>query len=302
MGHAVARGSEKPAIFRYLFDRRYNWETRTFTSITVTNDEIQDAIVHLREEGITLAATNPANFLKDFLRSPNRNGQWPQEIAEAGFTARQSYSDGRVFDFVPYVDGQIVPFPDDFTLPSDPILHKIETVSLPSAARALGRPDEAWLIQVCVHQRVLQTHFALYSEIEVVDFFHLQNSIKGTPEIDALFLMTFRAGEELQKALVTFEAKRNEPVLPDQIKSQVALMSYRTSIEAGLNDISYVVPVAAKTDRLGSDRVISVFEMQGIPVADGVAAYNSSMAHELPLAITKTVAYLLQPKVTGISG
>lgn len=302
MGQTVARGSEKPVIFRYLFDRRYNWQTGVFIAQTVTNDEIQEAIIHLRDEGITLAATNPANFLKDFLRSPNRNAQWPEEIAEAGFTARQSYSDGRVFDFVPYVEGQTVPFPNDFTLPSEPILHKVETVSLPSAARALGRPDESWLIQVCVHQRVLQTHFALFSEIDVVDFYHLQNSIKGTPEIDALFLMTFRAGDGLRKALVTFEAKRNEPILPDQIKSQVALMSYRASIEAGLNDISYVVPVAAKTDRIGSDRVVAIFEMQGIPVADGVAAYSSNMAHELPLAVTQTIAYLLHPKVTGISG
>ncbi len=298
----MARGSEKPAIFRYLFDRRFNWETGTFNALTVTNDEIQEAIVHLRDEGITLAATNPANFLKDFLRSPNRNIQWPEEIADVGFTARQSYSDGRVFDFVPYADGQTVPFPDDFTLPAEPIIHRVESVSLPSAARALGRPDESWLIQVCVHQRVLQTHFALFSEIDVVDFFHLQNSIKGTPEIDALFLMTFRAGDQFQKALVTFEAKRNEPVLPDQIKSQVALMAYRTSVEAGLNDVSYVVPVAAKTERIGSDKVVAVFEMQGIPVADGLAAYKANTEHELPLAITKTVAYLLQPKVTGISG
>lgn len=299
----MARGSEKPAVFRYLFDRRYNWKTGVFTPQTVTNDEIQEAIVHLRsDEGITLAATNPANFLKDFLRSPNRNSQWPKALAEAGFTARQSYSEGRVFDFVPYAHGQTLPFPDDFTLPAEPVLHRIETVSLPSAARVLGRADEPWLIQVCVHQRVLQTHFALFSEIDVVDFFHLQNSLKGVPEIDALFLMTFKAGNDLQKALVTFEAKRDEPVLPDQIKSQAALMAYRSSTEAGLNDIDFIIPVAAKTDKVATNRVIAIFEMQGIPVADGVAAYRAKTAHELPLSITQTVAYLLEPKVTGISG
>jgi hypothetical protein len=299
----MARGSEKPAVFRYLFDRRYNWKTGVFTPQTVTNDEIQEAIVHLRsDEGITLAATNPANFLKDFLRSPNRNSQWPKAIAEVGFTARQSYSEGRVFDFVPYAHGQTLPFPDDFTLPAEPVLHRIETVSLPSAARVLGRADEPWLIQVCVHQRVLQTHFALFSEIDVVDFFHLQNSLKGVPEIDALFLMTFKAGNDLQKALVTFEAKRDEPVLPDQIKSQAALMAYRSSTEAGLNDIDFIIPVAAKTDKVATNRVIAIFEMQGIPVADGVAAYKAKTAHELPLSITQTVAYLLEPKVTGISG
>jgi hypothetical protein len=299
----MARGSEKPAVFSYLFDRRYNWKTGVFTPQTVTNDEIQDVIVQLRtDEGITLAATNPANFLKDFLRSPNRNAQWPKEIAEAGFTARQSYSEGRVFDFVPYAPGQTLPFPDDFTLPAEPVLHRVETVSLPSAARALGRADEPWLIQVCVHQRVLQTHFALFSEIDVIDFFHLQNSLKGVPEIDALFLMTFKAGNDLQKALVTFEAKRDEPVLPDQIKSQAALMAYRSTTEAGLNDIDFIIPVAAKTDKVATNRVIAIFEMQGIPVADGVAAYKAKTAHELPLSITQTVAYLLEPKVTGISG
>ncbi|MGZ2457657.1 hypothetical protein [Rhizobium anhuiense] len=299
----MARESEKPAVFRYLFDRRYNWDTAQFTPQTVTNDEIQDAIVQLRsDEGITLAAANPANFLKDFLRSPNRNTQWPQEIADVGYTARQSYSYGRVFDFVSYAEGQTVPFPDEFILPREPLIHRIETISLPSAARTLGRADEAWLIQVCVHQRVLQTHFALFSEIEVIDFFHLQNALKGTPEIDALFLMTFKAGIETHKALVTFEAKRDEPVLPDQIKSQVALMANRSKKEPGLRDIDFIIPVAAKTDKVGATRVIAIFEMEGLSVADGLAAYKAKTAHELPLSITQTVAYVLEPRVKGISG
>lgn len=299
----MARGSEKPAVFRVLFDRRYNWKTKVFTAHTVTNDEIQEVILQLRaDEGISLAATNPANFLKDFLRSKNRNAHWPQEIAEVGYTARQSYSEGRVFDFVPFSPGQTIPFPDEFVLPPDVVVHRIETISLPSAARALGRADEPWLTQVCVHQRVLETHFALFSNIAVADFLHLQNSIKGVPEIDALFLMTFKTGATLQKALVTFEANRDEPILPDQIKSQVALMSHRTSIEAGLSDIDFIVPVAAKTERIGPQRVIAVFEMQGIPVADGVAAYQAEAAHALPLSITQTIAYRLEPELHGISG
>lgn len=130
----MARQSEKPAVFRLLFDRRYNWKTGTFTPQTVTSDEIQEAILQLRaDEGISLAVANPANFLKDFLRSTNRNVQWPQDIANVGFTARQSYSEGRVFDFVPYALGQTVPFPDDFELPSSAVINRIETVSLPSA-------------------------------------------------------------------------------------------------------------------------------------------------------------------------
>ncbi len=299
----MARDSEKPAVFQYLFDRRYNWEKGEFTPQTVTSDELQDAILQLRsDEGIGLSTGNPANFLKDFLRSNNRNDQWPEAIAQAGYTARQSYSEGRVFDFVPYAPGQTVPFPDRFTLPSEPIVHPIEAVSLPSVARAMGRADEAWLIQVCVQQRILHAHFAIYSELDVVDFFHLQNALKGTPEIDALFLMTFKAGSELHKALVTFEAKRDDPILPDQIKSQVAAMAKRSKSEPGLRDVDFIVPVAAKIVRVGSSTVIAVFEMEGIAVDDGAAALQAKRVHELPLSITQTVAYTLEPKVAGISG
>jgi hypothetical protein len=297
----MARDSEKPVVFRFLFDRRYDWEAKAFNPLTVTNDELQDAIVELRqEEGISLAVTNPANFLKDFLRSPNRNAQWPAEIAAEGYTARQSYSDGRVFDFVPYSPGQTEPFPDAFRVPDDVVIHRVETVSLPSAARALGRGDEPWLIQVCVHQRVLQTHFALFSEIDVIDFFHLQNSLKGVPEIDALFLMTFRAGAVERKALVTFEAKRDEPILPHQIQAQVALMADRANRQLGLRDIDFIVPVAAATRWIERNRVVAIFEMAGISVADGVAAFKAKAWHDLPLEITRTVAYQLEPSVTGI--
>ncbi len=298
----MARDSEKPAVFQYLFDRRYDWEKGVFTPQTVTSDEIQDAILQLRsDEGITLSTGNPANFLKDFLRSNNRNAQWPAAIAQVRFTARQSYSEGRVFDFVPFGLGQTLPFPDDFTLPREPIVHSVEAVSLPSVARVMGRPDEAWLIQVCVQQRVLHTHFAIHSDLEVVDFFHLQNAIKGTPEIDALFLMTFRAGEEMHKALVTFEAKRGDPILQDQIKSQVAAMARRCKKEPGLKDIDFVIPVAANVLKHGTSKVIAVFEMEGIRVDDGVEAHKAKLIHELPLTISKTVAYVLKPKVAGIS-
>ncbi|WP_110793379.1 hypothetical protein [Rhizobium wuzhouense] len=299
----MARDSEKPVVFEYLFNRRYDWDTGTFTPQTVTNSEIQDAIIDLQQDqGITLSTGNPANFLKDFLRSPNRNAQWPAAIAEVGYTARQSYSEGRVFDFVPYPSGQVLPFPDDFTLPDEPVVHKVETVSLPSVARVMGRADEAWLIQVCVQQRVLQTHFALYSPLDVVDFYHLQNSLKGAPEIDALFLMTFRAGEVLHKALVTFEAKRDEPILPDQIRSQVAAMAKRSQKEAGLRDIDFIVPVAAKTVLIDASKVIAIFEMEGIATLDAVKAGREKLEHELPLQIINAVAYRLEPPVAGISG
>lgn len=297
----MAKGSEKPVVFSLLFGRRYDSSTGNFTPQTVTSDELQEAIMLLREEeGISLGVGNPANFLKDYLRSATRNAQWPSEIAAARYTARQAYSEGRVFDFVPYEVGQTVPFPDEFELPEDATIHEIETVSLPSAARALGRGDEAWLIQVCVHQRVLQTHFALFSKIEAVDLFHLQNSLKGTPEIDAVFLLAFTVDGGAKKALVTFEAKRDEPVLPNQIKNQVAFMAKQTRVRPGLDDIEFIVPVAATTLNRNGRRVIAIFEMDAVTVQDGVAAFDAKSAHELPLSIASAVGYALLPQVAGI--
>jgi hypothetical protein len=268
---------------------------------TVTNNEIQDVIVSLRQdEGITLSVGNPANFLKDYLRSKNRNAFWPAEIAAARYGARQAYGEGRVFDFVPYEPEQDVPFPDEFVLPEDSPVHDVETVSLPSVARALGRKDEAWLIQACVHQRVLQTHFALYSALEAADLFHLQNSLKGSPEIDAIFLLTFVLNGKLKKALITLEAKRNEPILGDQIREQVALVANQARTRKALSDIEFVLPVAANIAKRGPDRVVAVFEMAPFTVGDGQAAYTTKTAHQLPLTIARSVGYRFRPALIGI--
>jgi len=297
----LAAQSEKPVVFSLLFKRRYDPVTGTFTPSTVTQDEIQDAILALSaDEGLTLGVGNPANFLKDFLRSWSRSALWPADVASAGFTARQAYGHRRVFDFIPYEPGQTEAFPYEFDLPADAPIQCIEAVSMPSAARALGRGDEAWLIQVCVHQRVLQTHFAIHSSLEVVDFFHLQNSMKGTPEIDAVFLMTFKNGQSTSKAMVTLEAKRNEPILPDQIRHQIAYMAKQCLKRPGLRDIEFIVPVAAATRRGAALPTVGIFEMKAIPVADGVVAFDANSTHTLPLVIEKAVGYTFSPTVSGI--
>ncbi|MDQ1198232.1 hypothetical protein [Agrobacterium sp. SORGH_AS 787] len=298
----MAKESEKPPVFQYLFDRRYDWGRRTFTPLTVTQEEIQDAIGQLRDEGNTLSTGNPANFMKDFLRGINRNAQWPEPIADARYTARQAYGEGRVFDFVPYQPGQTVPFPDDFALPAEPVVHAVETLSMPAVARKVGRPDDPWLMQICVQQRILHTHFAVHSELQVVDFHHLQSSLKGTPSLDALFLLTFNAGERLQKALVTFEAARTAPILPDQIKAQAAAMARRCQSTDGLGDIDFIIPVAANIATVRSSPVIAMFEMERIAVEEGREALRQDRTHELPLLITRMVGYTLNPKVAGIFG
>lgn len=297
----MAKPSEKIPVFQLLFERRFDRRSGQMRAEPVTQEEVQDAITTLKaDEGLSLGVGNPANFLKDFLRSGKRNEQWPEVIASARYTARQSYGSGKVFEFVPYEPEQTVPFPDDFVLSSDAIIHKVEAVSLPSAARALGRPDEPWLIQVCVHQRILHTHFALYSPLKAVDLFHLQNSLKGTPEIDAVFLLTLELNGQFRKALVTLEAKRNEPILPDQIRGQVALMARQTTRHQGLSDIDFVVPVAVHSHGPRSGRIVGLFEMGMVSVTDALAAYKAGDVHSIPIAIAKSVGYELRPLVAGI--
>lgn len=185
--------SQKLSVVEHLFAQRFDSTAGAMTDPLVTNDQLVAAIRHCNKSfGTSLKTNNPANFLKDYLRSDYRNEDWPVAISSQSFTARQKYRKGRVFVFMPYEPGQIASFPDPFVLADDADEQTVEAVSLPSIARELGRKDEAWLIQVCVHQRVIQTHFAVYSVLDAVDLFHLQNSLKATPGIDAVFLMTYR--------------------------------------------------------------------------------------------------------------
>lgn len=293
--------SEKPIVFEYLFNQRIDQETGKFIPTTVTQDELQEAINNLAGEmGLNLKPGNPANFLKDYLRSWSRNSMWPTALRDARFTARQVYGESRVFDFVPYAPGQTEPFPDEFPLPSDAPMHELEAISLPSAARALGRDGESWLIQVIVQQRVLQTHFALFSTLKAIDLFHLQNGMKGTPEIDAVFLLSFLHEGEVAKALVTLEAKNDDPILPDQIKAQVAYMAKQCTTRPALDGINYVLPIAAATRHSVHPRVIQLHEMVPVSVIDGAAAQDAKAPHELPLQIVRSVGYTFKPSIAGI--
>jgi hypothetical protein len=294
--------TKKPKVIEHIFKERYDPLTGKISDPIVKSDALLDAIEHCNKSpGKTLSTKNPANFLKDYLRSPKRNELWPAVLKKARITARQKYRRGRVFAFAPYEADQTEPFPDIFVLPANAQEHVVESVSLPSAARALGRKDEAWLIQVCVHQRIVQTHFALHSHHKApLDIFHLQNSVKTTPEIDAIFLLTLGDGQKHTKALVTLEAKRNEPILPDQIRAQVARMAKTCGKEKGLRDVELIVPIAARSGLHNGVRVIALFEMAPLAVAEGVAAYDADEEHLLALDIVSAVPYRLRPDVSGI--
>src|SRR5258705_718387 len=279
--------TRKPKVIEYSFEDRYDRATGEITDPIVKSDALLKAIEHCNKlGGKTLSTKNPANFLKDYLRSPKRNELWPSVLKKARITARQKYRKGRVFAFAPYEADQTEPFPDIFLLPTDAQEHIVESVSLPTAARALGRKDEAWLIQVCVHQRIVQTHFAVHSPLHApLDIFHLQNSVQTTPEIDAIFLLTLGDAQKSTKALVTLEAKRNEPILPDQIRAQIARMAETCRKEKGLRDVELIVPVAARSGLHDGGRVVALVEMAPVSVREGVAAYKADEEHLIQLDI-----------------
>jgi len=99
---------------------------------------------------------------------------------------------------------------------------------------------------------------------------------------------------------MTLEAKRKDPILPYQIKGQVALMAKQSRKRVDLSDIEFIVPIATSVIRRGGETIIAIFEMAPISVADGVAAYDQRTSHDLPLVIAKSVGYALSPKVSGI--
>jgi hypothetical protein len=292
--------SEKPAVFERLFNTRYDPITGTLTDSVVDREHIAQAI---KDAKVTLSQGNPANFLKDFIRTETCNENWPASIAAKKYTARQVYgSTGEklVFEFVPYESGQTVPFPDPFSTDGINSLHPIESVSLPSAARVMGREDEAWLIQACVHQRLIETHFALESPLVVEDIFHLQNSVKTTPEIDALFLLSYRVGDKRRKALVTFEAKRNELILPDQIKAQITKIGHDCAGNKDLSDIGFVIGMACKSLTRNNQRVICLFELEPVAVAIASKFHAEKRSRELIVTTAKRAAYFFKPEIRGI--
>lgn len=296
--------SQKPPVFEKLFRDRFDEATgslKPLQSWIVTKGDIGGAI---RVAAPGLSPENTSNFLKDFIRvNRTANAGWPQYLKDNRYTAHQVYGargKALVFEFVPYEPGQTEPFPESFDVAGIVSSHPIEAISLPSAARALGRADEPWLIQTCVHQRVIETHFALHSSIPVVDIFHLQNSVKTTPEIDALFLVSFIESGALKKAIVSFEAKRDETILANQIKAQICRIGHDCKTRPGLADIEYVIGMACTTGRIGTERVVYMFELGPVSTTDAEAHFAARTTRTLPIVVASRAAYRFVPKVSGI--
>lgn len=217
--------SEKNHVFEKLFRDRWNAADGTVERPLVELDEVSEAIRSLNQQNlIALSDRNPANFIKDYLRSSRRNENWPDSIRTAGYTARQRTGAGQCFEFVPLAPGE-EPFPDDFLPTGTEIEHVAQTLSLPIATREILRVDEQSLAQIAVKLFLVEQLFAT-SQTAVAwglqEIEHLQNNVKlRSTEIDAIYQATIAGEQGLETGAIAVEVKIGDPIISEQIEKQV---------------------------------------------------------------------------------
>lgn len=144
---------------------------------------------------LDLSPKNPANFIKDVIRGKNASQMWPRAAKTRRWSAVQITGDGDCFEFVPYSPEQKEPFEDRFRYRSDVVRHRVQSLSIPTATKGLGRNDETYLIQVAAKLAVVETHLALEtgSRVDILEVAHLQVGIKlRLAEVDSLYAATYK--------------------------------------------------------------------------------------------------------------
>lgn len=283
--------SQKTVVVDHLWDVLSD-EGRT----VATFKDVGDAIRFCNEKyGNTLKTDNPANFMKDLLRGSHASRNWPERLQQMRITGRQVTGEERIFEFIPYPEGQVEAFPNPFEPVGTEPEFVVQSLSIPLATKSLGRADESWLIQVAVRLKVLETHFANFSQAGVVELTHLQTSVKlNRTEIDSLFLAIVSDADGLrQNALVTCEAKQQkDPILENQIVQQV-VSAYASIKNLDLN-VALVIPVALKS--LKGRAAIYVAEFEPWTIAEAEAAE----VDRKELIVGGSAVYRLSPPVPGI--
>ncbi|WGM32575.1 hypothetical protein [Brevundimonas sp. NIBR11] len=240
--------SQKNYVLEALFNDRYDDATDVLDRPLITLEEVANSIRALAADGtITLSPNNPANFIKDYLRSPQRNALWPMRIRSAGYTARQTTGVGQCFQFVRLAEGE-EPFPDDFLPDGSEPTFLIQTLSLPLTTREIVRVDEQSVAQIVVKLHVLE-HFLASSPKAVGwglrEVTHLQNNVKlRSAEIDALYQAVIKSNDAIHHGAVAVEVKIGDPIIAEQIEKQAL---------AALDDpaFEFCIPVILKRFKKG---------------------------------------------------
>ena len=276
--------SQKPQVIDRIYDQLFDAASGRLTRTIVTNTDVVEAILWCNANlGTSLSEKNPANFIKDVIRGHGASGMWPQRLHELRVGGRQVTGDSNVFEFVPYEADQTEAFPQLFGMHEGVREHELQSVSMPLASKALGRDDETYLIQVAIKLGLVETHFAIYSDLNVVELSHLQIGIKlRLTEVDSLYAAKYLDDGIEKPLIITVEAKkRRQRILPDQIVRQVKAAFNETPVDL-------VVPVAMASTG------------GGIYLAEFKPVTRQESAHLQSLELSKEVLYRLKPPVKGI--
>jgi hypothetical protein len=277
--------SIKTVVVEYLFNKHWDESTGALRKTVMTLDDVAEAIRACNAaDGLERSANNPANFLKDIVRSRNASKIWPTRLSALRISGAQRTGTGDSFAFVDFGPDQAEAFPDLFRPNSRTTEVDLQSVSMPRESKSLGRSDEAWLIQTAVNLRVIEQHMATVSTLDVQEITHLQMTVKlRATEIDAIYSASIGQGKSAQKAIITCEAKKHsERILEDQIISQVIAAF-------GTTDATLVVPVAIRS-----------VKNKGIHVVEFEAVSRSELGNFKALALSRDALYKLVPPVKGI--
>lgn len=273
--------SEKTAVIEHLFLTHWDAQTQKLTKSIMSLD---DVIAGIQATGVRLSTRNVANFLKDILRNGTASDNWPETVANLRYTGVQRTGNGDCFEFIPYLPGQLEPFPDDFAPRAGADRYFIQSISLPLVTKSLGRSDETWQIQTAINLRVVETHFAVAGAFPLLELSPLQMGIKlRSTEIDALFLGKTGSADNPIPVLVTCEAKQaKDPLIPSQIINQVQAAFVETKVET-------VIPIGLRAVK-GVGFYLTEFEAVTRSAAPGLTQLN----------LASDAIYELRPAVKGI--
>ena len=277
--------SQKPQVIERIYDQLLDAGSGQLTRSVVTSTDVIEAIRWCNlNEGTSLSEKNPANFIKDVIRGHNASNMWPERLHNLRIGGRQVTGDGNIFEFVSYEEAQTEAFPQIFGYHEGVREHELQSVSMPLASKALGRNDETYLIQVAIKLGLVETHFALHSDLQIIEINHLQIGIKlRYTEVDSMYSATCEdADGQPRQIIITVEAKkRRQRILPEQIIRQVKAAFSGTSVDT-------VVPLAL------------VSAEGGIYVAEFVPIQRAQSDELETLYLAKEVLYKLRPPVKGI--
>ena len=173
------------------------------------------------------------------------------EVYLQGFTGADAigHGSGACFMFVPVPAGQSTAFVDDLVFDDSLPVVRLQSLSMPQATKALGRPGENWQAQVVDRLNVVSSFFALCSprnvpprSVEEVNF--LQTGVKmGRGETDAAFSLHADDGQWLVSAEV--KGRREQFHLAQIARASFALGA-ATVDSAALAAVAGVIPLGIK--------------------------------------------------------